>query len=136
LERFFQVAEVLPLSDAVVQWTIQLRQRRRMTLGDAIVAGGAWAYPGYPEHGRFSLDQRDQVTRAAGRVRLTPAVADAVTRAAELRACVPCMLSGSGVKVPCPSVRGAEGQGKCQGVTARWGLKAAWSACAGRGTRT
>jgi predicted nucleic acid-binding protein len=44
LERFFQAAEVLPLSDAVVQWAIRLRQRRRMTLGDAIVAGTAVAY--------------------------------------------------------------------------------------------
>jgi predicted nucleic acid-binding protein len=44
LERFFQAAEVLPLSDAVVQWAIRLRQRRRMTLGDAIVAGTAVAH--------------------------------------------------------------------------------------------
>ncbi|MGA9058283.1 MAG: type II toxin-antitoxin system VapC family toxin [Terriglobia bacterium] len=41
LERFFQATEVLPLSDAVAQWAIRLRQRRRMTLGDAIVAGTA-----------------------------------------------------------------------------------------------
>src|SRR5262245_41948047 len=53
-----------------------------------------------------------------------------------LPACVPCMLSCSGVKVPCPGVRGAEGQGQRQGVTARWGLKAAWNERAGRGTRT
>ncbi|HMD86384.1 MAG TPA: type II toxin-antitoxin system VapC family toxin [Terriglobia bacterium] len=46
LERFFQATEVLPVSDAVVQWAIRLRQRRRMTLGDAIVAGTA------VEHGR------------------------------------------------------------------------------------
>ncbi len=52
------------------------------------------------------------------------------------RACVPCMLSCSGVKVPRPGVRGAEGQGKRKGVTARWGLKAAWNERAGRGTRT
>jgi toxin FitB len=44
LERFFQAAEVLSLSDAVVQWAIRLRQRRRMTLGDAIVAGTAVAH--------------------------------------------------------------------------------------------
>ena len=41
LEQFFQATEVLPLSDAVAQWAIRLRQRRRMTLGDAIVAGTA-----------------------------------------------------------------------------------------------
>lgn len=41
LERFFQSAELLPLSDAVVQWAVRLRQRRKMTLGDAIVASTA-----------------------------------------------------------------------------------------------
>jgi hypothetical protein len=46
------------------------------------------------------------------------------------------MLSCLGVKVSCPGVRGAEGQGKRQGVTARWGLKEAWNEGAGRGTRT
>ena len=51
-------------------------------------------------------------------------------------ACVPCMRSCSGVKVACPGVRGAEGQGEAPGVTARWGLKAAWKQRAGRGTRT
>jgi hypothetical protein len=51
-------------------------------------------------------------------------------------ACVPCMRSCVGVKVSCPGVRGAEGQGKRQGVTVRWGLKAAWNEGAGRGTRT
>jgi hypothetical protein len=40
-------------------------------------------------------------------------------RAAQIRACVPCMLSCLGVQVSCPGVRGAEGQGKRQGVTAR-----------------
>ena len=33
-------------------------------------------------------------------------------------------------------MRGAEGPGKRQGVTARWGLKAAGNEGAGRGTRT
>ena len=46
LERFFQATEVLPVSDAVVQWAIRLWQRRRMTLGDAIIAATA------VEHGR------------------------------------------------------------------------------------
>ena len=49
---------------------------------------------------------------------------------------MPCMRSGSGVKVPRPGVRGAEGQGKRKGVTVRWGLKDAWNERAGRGTRT
>jgi len=51
-------------------------------------------------------------------------------------ACVPCMWSCLGVKVPCPGIRGAEGQGKRKGVTVRWGLKEAWNEGAGRGTRT
>ena len=46
------------------------------------------------------------------------------------------MLSCLGVKVPRPGMRGAEGQGKRKGVTARWGLKEAWNEGAGRGTRT
>jgi hypothetical protein len=46
------------------------------------------------------------------------------------------MLSCLGVNVPCPGVRGAEGPGKRQGVTVRWGLKDAWNERAGRGTRT
>ena len=46
------------------------------------------------------------------------------------------MRSGLGVKVSRPGVRGAEGPGKRQGVTVRWGLKEAWNEGAGRGTRT
>ena len=44
LEQFFQTAERLPLSEAVVQWAVKLRQRRKMNLGDAIVAGTAIAH--------------------------------------------------------------------------------------------
>jgi hypothetical protein len=51
-------------------------------------------------------------------------------------ACVPCMRSCSGVQVPCPGVRGAEGPGKRQGVLVRGRRKAAWNEGAGRGTRT
>jgi predicted nucleic acid-binding protein len=43
LEQFFQTAERLPLSETVVQWAIKLRQRRKMSLGDSIVAGMAIA---------------------------------------------------------------------------------------------
>jgi predicted nucleic acid-binding protein len=44
LEQFFQTAEQLPLSETAVQWAIKLRQRRKMSLGDSIVAGTAIAY--------------------------------------------------------------------------------------------
>lgn len=41
LERFFYVAEVLPLSETIVQRAIRLRQQRRMGLGDSLVAATA-----------------------------------------------------------------------------------------------
>jgi len=44
LEQFFQTAERLPLSEAVVQWAVKLRQRRKVSLGDSIVAGTAIAH--------------------------------------------------------------------------------------------
>jgi toxin FitB len=44
LEQFFQTAERLPLSETVVQWAVKLRQRRKMSLGDSIVAGTAIAH--------------------------------------------------------------------------------------------
>ncbi len=44
LEQFFQVSEMLPLSERVMQWAVKLRQRRKMSLGDSIVAGTAVAY--------------------------------------------------------------------------------------------
>jgi hypothetical protein len=44
LESFFQAGEILPMSDAVVQWAIRLRQRRRIAVADAIIAGTALTY--------------------------------------------------------------------------------------------
>lgn len=42
LEGFFRAAEaVFPLSDRVVQQAVRLRQQRRMSLGDSIVAATA-----------------------------------------------------------------------------------------------
>jgi hypothetical protein len=35
-----------------------------------------------------------------------------------------------------PGMRGAEGEEQGKGVTARWGLQAAWNVCAERRTRT
>lgn len=40
-EEFFQVAQVLPISQEVLVRAVALRQQRRMTLGDAIIAGTA-----------------------------------------------------------------------------------------------
>jgi hypothetical protein len=71
-----------------------------------------------------------------GNHRLYPAADAQQAARRSVLACVPCMLSCLGVKVSRPGVRGAEGQGKRQGVTVRWGLKAAWNERAGRGTRT
>jgi len=44
LEQFFQSAERLPLSETVVQWAIKVRQRRKMSLGDSIIASTAITY--------------------------------------------------------------------------------------------
>ncbi|MDJ1185617.1 type II toxin-antitoxin system VapC family toxin [Roseofilum casamattae] len=40
-EAFFQVAEVLPISEEVLIQAVALRQQRRLSLGDAIIAGTA-----------------------------------------------------------------------------------------------
>ena len=40
-EEFFGVVEVLPISNAVLDRAVLLRQIRRMTLGDAIIAATA-----------------------------------------------------------------------------------------------
>ena len=44
LEAFFHLARVLPLSQAVLDQAVALRQQRKMSLGDALVAGTALAY--------------------------------------------------------------------------------------------
>ena len=41
LEQFFRAAEILPLSGATVEQATRLRQERRMSLGDSIVAATA-----------------------------------------------------------------------------------------------
>ena len=41
LEAFFAAASVLPLSEAVLDRAVQLRQQRKMTLGDSLVAATA-----------------------------------------------------------------------------------------------
>jgi len=44
LEEFFRLAQVLPLSQAVLGQAVALRQQRKMSLGDALVAGTALVY--------------------------------------------------------------------------------------------
>jgi len=41
LEEFFRLARVLPLSQAVLDQAVALRQQRKMSLGDALIAGTA-----------------------------------------------------------------------------------------------
>ncbi|MDA0266767.1 MAG: type II toxin-antitoxin system VapC family toxin [Cyanobacteria bacterium] len=41
LVTFFEAAEILPISRAVAEQAISLRQVRRMSLGDALIAGTA-----------------------------------------------------------------------------------------------
>jgi predicted nucleic acid-binding protein len=43
-DEFFKASLVLPLSQEVLEQAVKLRQRRKMTLGDALVAGTALAY--------------------------------------------------------------------------------------------
>ncbi|MGR3303002.1 MAG: type II toxin-antitoxin system VapC family toxin, partial [Candidatus Scalindua sp.] len=43
-ERFFQLAQVLSISDSVLKQAVLLRQQKKMTLGDSIIAGTALDY--------------------------------------------------------------------------------------------
>jgi predicted nucleic acid-binding protein len=44
LEEFFRIVEVLPISQTVLDRAVTLRQIRRMSLGDAIIAATALVY--------------------------------------------------------------------------------------------
>lgn len=44
LEQFFDAAEVLPISQAVVDEAVHLRQQRKMSLGDALVGATALVF--------------------------------------------------------------------------------------------
>jgi len=44
LEQFFRAANVLALTDDCAEWATKLRQRRKITLGDALLAGSAIAF--------------------------------------------------------------------------------------------
>jgi len=43
-EMFFAAANVLPISDEVLKHAVKLRQSKKMTLGDALIAGTALAH--------------------------------------------------------------------------------------------
>ena len=55
LEKMFNAVDVIPITDAVVAMAIRLRQQRRMSLGDAVVAATALEY-GMPLWTRNSKD--------------------------------------------------------------------------------
>ncbi len=44
LEMLFDLLPILPVSEDVVEWAIVLRQQRKMSLGDALIAGTALSY--------------------------------------------------------------------------------------------
>lgn len=44
LEEFFDAAEVLPVTQSTIAVAIRLRQKRRMSLGDALIAGTALSH--------------------------------------------------------------------------------------------
>lgn len=44
LERFFQEAQILPLTQTIADLAVSLRQQRRMGLGDAIIAATAMTH--------------------------------------------------------------------------------------------
>ena len=44
LERLFRVLPVLPVTDDVVEIAIMLRQKRKMSLGDALIAATALSF--------------------------------------------------------------------------------------------
>ena len=41
LEKFFSAADVIPITDAIVASAVSLRQSRKMSLGDALIAATA-----------------------------------------------------------------------------------------------
>ena len=67
LEQFFQAAHVLPIDQAVLDEAVRLRQQRRMSLGDALIAGTALV------HGRRLVTRNTtDFDRIAGLIVLDP----------------------------------------------------------------
>ncbi len=44
LEEFFEASEVLPITDDIADGAVRLRQQRRMSLGDSLIAATALQY--------------------------------------------------------------------------------------------
>lgn len=44
LEEFFAASSILPITDDIAAQAVRLRQQRRMSLGDALIAGTAMLY--------------------------------------------------------------------------------------------
>ena len=53
LERFFSGIEVLPITDLVAREAVRLRQQKKMSLGDSIIAATALI------HGRMLITRND-----------------------------------------------------------------------------
>ena len=43
-EEFFNASQILPISQAVINQAVRLKQLRKMSLGDSIIAGTALVY--------------------------------------------------------------------------------------------
>jgi toxin FitB len=58
-EEFFAAATVLPVSDLVITKAIELRQVRKLKLGDAYRRNGigSWAHVSNERHARLSMDR-------------------------------------------------------------------------------
>jgi predicted nucleic acid-binding protein len=69
LEAFFATARMLPLSQPVLEQAVRLRQQRKMSLGDSLVAGTALV------HGRTLVTRNvDDFTWIVGLTVLDPFV--------------------------------------------------------------
>jgi hypothetical protein len=44
LEEFFEASEILPITDDIADGAVRLRQQRRMSLGDSLIAATALQY--------------------------------------------------------------------------------------------
>ena len=101
-----------------------------MSLSSPFVARVEWEWVGSCLS-TFEAAQPEDVA-GGGRCRITIHSSGRLSGHVNSSVCaVPAVMLGG--ESPCPGVRGAEGPGKRQGVTARWGPKAAWNDVRGEG---